>query len=79
MSAQPEEFPPFEQTDHFQTIEHIWRGAINSEDVELGTLVDVLIAARRAGMPSTATVSIKPGDCVMRVEVTQRRIKAVSP
>lgn len=77
MTAQPEEFPPFQQTDHFLTTERVWRGTINSEDVELSTLIDVLLAARAAGMPSGATVSLKPGDCVVRVEVTQRRITTV--
>lgn len=72
------EIPLAEQTDYFRTVEEIWRGQINSEDMTVAALVEVLLQAREAGMPGDAIVSFPPGgDCVTRVHVTTKRIESL--
>jgi hypothetical protein len=68
---------PVEQTDHFRVIQNEWRGRINSEDLALGPLIAVLWQALEAGMPDDATVSIKPGDCVINVQVKTQTVTTV--
>lgn len=69
-----ENYPATQQTDYFRVTETHWRGVINSEDLTVGSLLDVLGSAVDAGMPKDALVEIKPGDCVINVRVKDSRI-----
>lgn len=73
-----DELPAVQQTNYFETRERQWRGQINSEDLTLADLMDVLRDADAAGMPPTSLVSFPPGgDMVTKVHVTDRHVVAL--
>lgn len=46
-----------------------YRARILGEDLTLAALSDLVADARAAGQPANATVTLRPGDCVIEVTV----------